>query len=303
VLKRLFGVVPVVFGVLLLTFLLVHLVPGDPVEVMLGESASSADRSQLRAELGLDKPLPLQFANYLSRLAQGDFGNSIHSREPVSAMLAERLPATIRLALLALAIAIAIGLPLGIIAALRANRWPDRIATLTSLTFSAMPHFWLGPLLMMVFALWLGWLPVSGMESSASIVLPALTLGFGLSAILTRMTRASLLEVLNEDFVRTARAKGLREHQVILGHALRAALLPVVTILGLQLGGLLAGTVITETVFGWDGIGRLLVESIEKRDYPVTQACVLVIALIYVLVNLCTDLLYAQLDPRVRYSR
>lgn len=302
-LKRLLGVVPVVFGVLLLTFLLVHLVPGDPVEVMLGESASSADRSQLRAELGLDRPIHVQFGAYLGRLAQGDFGHSIHTRAPVSQMLAERLPATMRLALLALAIAIAIGLPLGIIAALKANRWPDKLATFSSLTLSAMPHFWLGPLLMMVFALWLGWLPVSGMDSAGSIVLPALTLGFGLSAILTRMTRASLLEVLNEDFVRTARAKGLPERQVILGHALRAGLLPVVTIVGLQLGSLLAGTVITETVFGWDGIGRLLVESIEKRDYPVTQACVLVIALIYVLVNLFTDLLYTQLDPRVRYSR
>lgn len=301
-LKRLLGVIPVVFGVLLLTFLLVHLVPGDPVEVMLGESASSADRTQLRAELGLDRPVMVQFGRYLTKLAQGDFGNSIHSREPVSNMLAERLPATIRLAFLALAIAITIGLPLGIIAALRANRWPDKLATLTSLTLSAMPHFWLGPLLMMVFALWLGWLPVSGMESQASIILPALTLGFGLSAILTRMTRASLLEVLNEDYVRTARAKGLQERDVILRHALRAALLPVVTIVGLQLGGLLAGTVITETVFGWDGVGRLLVESIEKRDYPVTQACVLVIALIYVLVNLLTDLAYSRLDPRVRYS-
>jgi peptide/nickel transport system permease protein len=165
-----------------------------------------------------------------------------------------------------------------------------------------MPHFWLGPLLMLVFALWLGWLPVSGMEHASSIVLPAMTLGFGLAAILTRMTRASLLEVLNEDFVRTARAKGLSEQAVILHHALRAALLPIITVLGLQLGSLLAGAVITETVFGWDGIGRLLVESIEKRDYPVTQACVLVIALSYVLINLATDLLYAKLDPRLRFA-
>jgi peptide/nickel transport system permease protein len=300
--KRLLGVLPVVFGVLLLTFLLVHLVPGDPVEVMLGESASGADRAQLRAELGLDRPLIVQFGQYLAKLAQGDFGTSIHSGKPISELLAERFPATIRLALLALFIAICIGLPLGVFAALKANRWPDYAATTLSLTLSAMPHFWLGPLLMLVFALWLGWLPVSGMDSPASIILPALTLGFGLAAILTRMTRASLLEVLNEDFVRTARAKGLDESTVILGHALRAALLPVVTVVGLQMGSLLAGTVITETVFAWDGIGRLLVESIEKRDYPVTQACVLVIALSYVLVNLCTDLLYARLDPRVRFS-
>jgi ABC-type dipeptide/oligopeptide/nickel transport system permease component len=300
--KRLFGILPVVFGVLLLTFMLVHLVPGDPVEVMLGESASGADRAQLRAELGLDQPVIVQFGQYLAKLAQGDFGTSIHSSEPISALLAQRFPATIKLALLALLIAVSIGLPLGILAALKANRWPDRLATTVSLTLSAMPHFWLGPLLMLVFALWLGWLPVSGMDGPASIFLPALTLGFGLAAILTRMTRASLLEVLNEDFVRTARAKGLDESTVILGHALRAALLPVVTVLGLQMGSLLAGTVITETVFAWDGIGRLLVESIEKRDYPVTQACVLVIALSYVLVNLCTDLLYARLDPRVRFA-
>lgn len=300
--KRLAGIVPVVFGVLLLTFLLVHLVPGDPVEVMLGESATSADRSALRAELGLDQPLPLQFAEYLGKLAQGDFGRSIHSHAAISGLLAERIPATARLALLSLGLAIAIGLPLGIVAALRYRRWPDRIATISALTLSAMPHFWLGPLLMLVFALWLGWLPISGMENGGSIVLPALTLASGLAAILTRMTRASLLEVLSEDFVRTARAKGLPERSVILRHALKAALLPVVTVVGLQLGSLLAGAVITETVFGWDGVGRLLVESIEKRDYPVTQACVLVIALTYVLVNLLTDLAYARLDPRVRFS-
>lgn len=298
-LKRLLAVIPVVFGVLLLTFLLVHLIPGDPVEVMLGESATSADRTQLRADLGLDQPLPTQFVNYLAKLAHGDFGRSIHSHNAISTVLAERIPATAKLALLALAMALLIGLPLGIVAALHHLRWPDRLATLSSLTLSAMPHFWLGPLLMLVFALWLGWLPVSGMESYSSIFLPALTLACGLAAILTRMTRASLLETLNEDFVRTARAKGLPERLVVLRHALQPALLPVVTVIGLQLGSLLAGAVITETVFGWEGIGRLLVESIEKRDYPVTQACVLVIALTYVLVNLVTDLTYGRLDPRV----
>lgn len=301
-LKRLLRAVPVVFGVLLLTFLLVHLVPGDPVEVMLGESASAADRVALRAELGMDRPLPRQFADYLGRLAQGDFGRSIHSHAEISGLLAERLPATAVLALLSLSLALAAGVPLGIVAALCHNRWPDRLATLSALTLSAMPHFWLGPLLMLVFAVWLGWLPVSGMESAASIVLPAVTLASGLAAILTRMTRASLLEVLNEDFVRTARAKGLPERVVILRHALRPALLPVLTVAGLQLGSLLAGAVITETVFGWDGVGRLLVESIEKRDYPVTQACVLVIALGYVAVNRLTDLAYVRLDPRVRFT-
>jgi peptide/nickel transport system permease protein len=267
---------------------------------MLGESATSADRTQLRADLGLDQPLPTQFVSYLSKLAKGDFGRSIHSHSEISTLLAERIPATAKLALLALLIALVIGLPLGIVAALNHLQWPDRAATLTSLALSAMPHFWLGPLLMLVFALWLGWLPVSGMESSTSILLPALTLACGLAAILTRMTRASLLETLSEDFVRTARAKGLPERLVVLRHALKPALLPVVTVIGLQLGSLLAGAAITETVFGWEGIGRLLVESIEKRDYPVTQACVLVIALTYVLVNLLTDLAYSQLDPRAR---
>ena len=301
--KRLLDIIPVVFGVLLLTFLLVHLIPGDPVEVMLGESATSADRTQLRADLGLNQPLPVQFAKYLGKLSKGDFGRSIHTKTPISQLLAERIPNTAKLAFLALIIAITIGLPLGVIAALNANNWLDKIATTFSLTLSAMPNFWLGPLMMMVFALWLGWLPVSGMESTTSIVLPALTLGFGLAAILTRMTRASLLEVLHEDFVRTARAKGLTENAVIIRHALRAALLPIITVLGLQLGSLLAGAVITETVFSWDGIGRLLVESIEKRDYPVTQACVLVVALSYVVINLVTDLIYTQVDPRVRFTQ
>ena len=300
--KRLLGVIPVVFGVVLLTFLLVHAVPGDPIEVMLGESASSADRMQLRADLGLDQPIYVQFGVYLNKLAHGDLGVSIHSKKPIIDLLAERLPATAKLALLALSFAIFIGLLLGIIAALKANQWPDKLANLLSLSISAMPHFWMGPMLMMVFALWLGLLPVSGMESGAAIILPALTLGFGLAAILTRMTRASMLEVLHEDFIRTARAKGLTEHVVILRHALRAALLPIVTVIGLQLGSLLAGTVITETIFSWDGIGRLLVESIEKRDYPVTQACVLVVALLYVMINLATDIIYTKIDPRVRFA-
>ena len=301
-LKRLFGTIPVIFGVLLLTFVLVHSIPGDPVEVMLGETAASADREVLRQNLGLDEPLPIQFFQYVAKVAQGDLGVSIHSKKPIVDLLAERLPATMKLAALALIIAISIGVPLGIVAALKVDLWADNLATVLSLTVSAMPHFWLGPLLMMVFALWLGLLPVSGMDANTSIILPALTLGFGLAAILTRMTRASMLEVLHEDFIRTARAKGLREKTVILKHALRAALLPIVTVLGLQLGSLLAGTVITETVFAWDGIGRLLVESIEKRDYPVTQACVLVIALTYVFVNLLTDIIYTRIDPRVRFS-
>jgi peptide/nickel transport system permease protein len=299
-LKHFFSFFTVIFGVLLLTFLLIHLVPGDPVDVMLGESASSADRAQLSEDLGLNQPIISQFGSYLGKLAHGNFGQSIHTKTPIIDMLKARYPATLKLALLALLIGLSIGVPLGVWAALKNGHWQDLMVTIVSVRFSAMPAFWLGPILMLIFAVWLGWLPVSGMDSHTSIILPAVTLGLGLSAILTRMTRTSLLEVLNDDYIRTARAKGLSEKTVIMRHALRAALLPIITIVGLQMGSLLAGTVITETIFSWDGIGRLLVESIEKRDYPVTQACVLVVALSYVIVNLVTDILYRFADPRTR---
>ena len=298
--KKLLSFASVIFGVLLLTFLLIHAVPGDPVDVMLGESASVADRQSLHADLGLNQPLITQFGSYIQKLSQGDFGTSIHTKTPIIDLLKARYPATLKLAGLALLIGICIGVPLGVWAALKAGHWQDLMVTIISVRFSAMPAFWLGPILMLIFAVWLGWLPVSGMDSAQSIILPAVTLGLGLSAILTRMTRTSLLEVLNDDYIRTARAKGLSEKTVIIRHALRAALLPIITIIGLQMGSLLAGTVITETVFSWDGIGRLLVESIEKRDYPVTQACVLVVALSYVLVNAFTDICYRIADPRVR---
>ena len=301
-LKQLSSFCIVIFGVLSLTFLLIHLIPGDSVEVMLGESASVADRVQLRADLGLNQPLIQQFGTYLAKITHGDFGKSIHSKTPIIELIKTRYPATLKLAFLSLLIGLSIGIPLGIYAALKAGHWQDFVVTIVSVRLSAMPAFWLGPMLMLIFAVWLGWLPVSGMDSNASILLPAMTLGFGLSAILTRMTRTSLLEVLNDDYIRTARAKGLTEPNVILRHALRAALLPIITIVGLQMGSLFAGTVITETIFSWDGIGRLLVESIEKRDYPVTQACVLIVALSYVLVNLFTDVLYRLSDPRVKFG-
>jgi len=292
----------VIFGVLVLTFLLIHLVPGDPVEVMLGDSASVTDREALRDQLGLNEPLLVQFGTYLNKLLHGDLGQSIHTKTPIIELFKARYPVSIKLALLSLLIGIVIGVPLGVYAALKAGHWQDLVVTIVSVRLSAMPVFWLGPMLMLVFAVWLGWVPVSGMDQSTSIILPALTLGFGLSAILTRMTRTSLLEVLNEDFIRTARAKGLSERKVIFGHALRAALLPIVTIVGLQMGSLLAGTVITETIFSWDGVGRLLVESIEKRDYPVTQACVLAVALSYVVINLLTDIVYRLVDPRMKHA-
>lgn len=301
--SRLFGFFTVILGVLVLTFLLIHLVPGDPVEVMLGDSASVTDREALREQLGLNQPLLTQFGTYLNKLAHGDLGHSIHTKTPIIELFKARYPASVKLALLSLLIGLIIGIPLGVYAALKAGRWQDIVVTIISVRLSAMPVFWLGPMLMLVFAVWLGWLPVSGMDEPTSIILPALTLGFGLSAILTRMTRTSLLEVLNDDFIRTARAKGLSENVVIFRHALRAALLPIVTIFGLQMGSLLAGTVITETIFSWDGIGRLLVESIEKRDYPVTQACVLAVALSYVVINLLTDVVYRLVDPRMKHGQ
>jgi peptide/nickel transport system permease protein len=300
--QKILHVSVVVFGILILTFWLLHLVPGDPVEVMLGESATQTDREALRTELGLNQPILKQFGTYLTNIIQGDLGRSIHTQVSISHMIAARYPVTLKLALLALMIGIFVGVPLGILAALRARSWVDMAVMIVSVRISAMPAFWLGPVLMLIFAVWLGWLPVSGMETPSHIILPAVTLGLGLSAILTRMTRTSLLEVLSEDFIRTARAKGLAERNVILRHALRAALLPLITIVGLQMGSLLAGAVITETIFSWDGIGKLLVESIEKRDYPVTQACVLVIALSYVVVNSVTDFMYGLADPRVRAS-
>ncbi|MDG1074458.1 MAG: ABC transporter permease [Methylophilaceae bacterium] len=301
--RRFYQLFTVIFGVLVLTFLLIHLVPGDPVEVMLGESASLADRAALRAQLGLNQPLLSQFGHYVNQLAHGDLGQSIQTKMPIVDLFKTRYPASIQLALLAMVIGLLIGVPLGIYAALKAGQWQDLVVTLISVRLAAMPVFWLGPILMLVFAVWLGWLPVSGMGEPAAIMLPALTLGLGLSAILTRMTRTSLLEVLNEDFIRTARAKGLSERTVVMRHALRAALLPIVTIVGLQMGSLLAGTVITETIFSWDGVGRLLVDSIEKRDYPVTQACVLAVALSYVLINFATDMVYRFVDPRMRLAR
>jgi peptide/nickel transport system permease protein len=299
-LTRLGSALIVLFGVSLLVFLLIHLIPGDPVEVMLGEASAPADRAALRHALGLDQPVYVQLLDYYRHLFQFDLGQSLYSQRPITEILLERFPATLELAAAGLAIALLIALPLGTLAAVRRDTAWDGGAMTFALLGISIPHFWLGPLLILVFSLWLGWLPVSGREEAASLVLPALTLGAALAAILSRMLRATLLEVLGEDFIRTARAKGLTERAVIFKHALRNALLPVITLLGLQLGALLAGAVITETVFSWPGIGQLTVESIHRRDYPVVQACVLLISLGYVAVNTFTDLVYARLDPRIR---
>jgi peptide/nickel transport system permease protein len=299
-LSRLASAALVVFGVSLLVFLLIHLIPGDPVEVMLGEGSQAADREALRRALGLDLPLYVQMLEYYRGLLSFDLGESLYSRRPIADILIERLPATIELAAAGLLVALIIAVPLGVLAAVRSNTAWDGGAMIFSMLGISIPNFLMGPLLILLFALWLGWLPVSGREEAGSIVLPALTLGTALAAILSRMIRATLLETLGEDYVRTARAKGLPWRMVIFKHALRNALLPVITLLGLQLGALLGGTVITEIVFSWPGIGQLTIESIHRRDYPVVQACVLLISVSYVLVNTLTDLAYAWLDPRVR---
>jgi peptide/nickel transport system permease protein len=301
-LRRLAAAFGVVLGVVLLTSVLIHLVPGDPVELMLGESATAGDRAALRARLGLDRPVHEQVLSQLSRLSRLDLGESLHSRRPVGALVAERLPATVELAVAALAVAVAVAIPLGILAARRRGGPADGAAMGLALLGLSVPSFWLGPLLILVFSVGLGWTPVSGREGWSSLVLPTLTLGTGMAAVLARMLRGSLLETLSEDYVRTARAKGLPEGEVIRRHALRNAALPVVTVFGMQAGALLAGAVITETVFAWPGIGSLLVEAIARRDYPVVQGCVLLISTSYVLVNALTDLAYAWLDPRVRVA-
>jgi ABC-type dipeptide/oligopeptide/nickel transport system permease component len=290
----------VMLGACTLVFLLIHLVPGDPVEAMLGETAHPADREAMRRALGLDAPLWRQYVDYLGGLVQLDMGESLRDQRPVSAILGERLPATLMLAVASLLLAVAIAVPLGVIAAHHHNSTLDSLVMGFSLLGVAVPNFWLGPLLILVFSLWLGLTPVSGMQHPASLILPAVTLGTGLAAVLARMVRSSVLEVLAEDYVRTARAKGLSERAVMRRHALRNAWLPVLTLLGLQLGALLGGAVITETVFAWPGIGSLLIEAIQARDFPIVQGAVLLIAALYVLVNTATDLAYLLADPRVR---
>jgi peptide/nickel transport system permease protein len=302
-LARLFSAVWVTFGVVSLVFFLIHWVPGDPVEVMLGESAAAADREALTHALGLDQPLWLQWGRFLGGLPVGDLGQSLYYQEAVSALLAQRFAATAELAAAALAIAVLIAIPAGVLAAARRGSAWDLGAMGFSLLGVSIPNFWLGPLLVMAFSLGLGWFPVSGRGAPLSLVLPAVTLGTALAAVLSRMIRSSLLEVMHEDFIRTARAKGLSPWQVWVRHGLRNAWLPVLTVLGMQLGALLGGAVITETVFNWPGIGSLLVESIQRRDYPVVQGAVLVISLCYVVINLATDLLYARIDPRIRLGQ
>ncbi len=298
--SRLAGAAVVALGVSCLVFALLHLVPGDPVEIMLGEYAGAADRLALRSRLGLDRPLAEQWMRFVVGVLHGDLGSSLVSGRPVAALLGEHVGYTVILALAALMLAALVGLPLGVAAALGAGRMWDAVASILAVLGMSAPSFVLGPLLIIVFAVQLGWFPVGGANEPASLVLPAVTLASGLAAVLTRMTRAAVLEALLLPHVQAARARGLGEWVVVLGHVCRNAALPVVTVLGLQLGALLGGAVVTETVFNWPGLGQLLIESIQRRDYPVVQGAVLLIALTYIVVNGVVDLLYTRIDPRIQ---
>ncbi len=298
--RRLLALPAVLLAAVTLVFVFIHAIPGDPIEVALGETARPADKEALRKHWGLDRPVAEQYVLYVRGLFRGDLGYSYSSRRPVSELVRKSLPKTLYLAAVAMVIALAIALPLGVLAALRANGPVDRLSTGLALLGVSIPNFWLGILLIQLFAVRLDWLPVSGFSGLTSVLLPAFTLGASLAGILTRMTRSSLLDTLGQDYVRVARAKGLPESSVVLRHALRNSLIPVVTLSGLQFGALLAGAVVTEKVFAWPGIGTLLIHSGVARDYPLLQGCILMIAATYVVVNLATDLLYGWIHPQVR---
>jgi len=299
---RILLTLPALWLIVTLVFLLAHIIPGDPVQQMLGEGARAEDLQQLRHSLGLDRPVPAQYAHYLVGLLHGDLGESFRFQEPVARVVLSHYPATLELAVFGLLVCVAIGIPAGMLAAERRGTPIDHAVGVFTLFGLSVPNFALGPVLILIFSVILGWLPVSGRGGPAHLILPAITLGGALAAILTRMVRTSVIEELSSDYVRTARAKGLSESQVLFRHAFRNALIPILTILGLQFGTLLAGTIVTETIFSWPGIGRLAVQAISARDYPLLQGCILLIAVSYVAVNLLTDVLSALVDPRVRFE-
>jgi ABC-type dipeptide/oligopeptide/nickel transport system permease component len=299
---RLLFALPALWLILTMVFLLAHIVPGDPVAQMLGEGARAEDLTQLRHALGLDLPLPVQYGRYLAGVLHGNLGESFRFQQPVLKVVAEHYPATLELAIVALLICALIGIPAGVLAAHKRGERTDHAVGVLTLFGLSVPNFALGPVLILLFSVVLGLLPVSGRGGVSHLILPAFTLGAALAAILTRMVRTSVIEELSADYVRTARAKGVSESGVLFRHALRNALIPILTILGLQFGTLLAGTIVTESIFSWPGIGRLAVQAIGARDYPLLQGCILLIAVSYVFVNLLTDLVYALVDPRVRFE-
>ncbi len=302
VLRRLVLAVPTLVGVTLVVFALIRLVPGDPARLVLGLQASEEEVQRLRVQLGLDQPLPVQYARFLARLLQGDLGRSVVTGEPVLREIGARLPATVQLAVTSTVVATLAGVAAGVVSATRQYSWWDYAVMTVALFGISLPVFWLGLMLMLLFSVHLRWLPAGGYGTPAHLVLPTVTLAAFSVAIIARMTRSSLLEVLHQDYVRTAWAKGLSSRAVVLRHALKNALIPVVTVIGLQFGGLLGGAILTETVFAWPGMGRLLVGAIVARDYPVVQGTVLVFAALFTLVNLAVDVLYAYVDPRIHYG-
>ena len=298
--KRLLYMIPVVWLVVSLVFLLIHIVPGDPIAQMLGEGASITDVQAARHVYGLDQPLGTQYVNYWKGVVHGNLGQSIRFSEPVTRLILQRYPFTLRLTFAALAVALLLAIPAGVRSARRRDRWDDRLISAVSLLGLSFPNFALGPILILFFAIFLGVLPVSGAGTWMHLILPAVTLGAALAAILTRMVRTAMLEELGQDYIRTARAKGLPERTVVYRHALRNALIPVLTVVGLQFGALLAGAIVTETIFSWPGLGRLTIQSISNRDYAVVQGCILAIGLTYVAVNFLTDIAYSFANPRIR---
>ena len=301
IIRRLLQMVPITLGILTLVFSLIHLIPGDPAAAVAGEGARPEDIAQVRAELGLDQPLWKQYVTYLGNVAHGDLGRSFRTHEKVSKEILARYPATIQLAMGAMFVALIVAFPLGIISAIYRNSWIDNVARFFALIGVSMPSFWFGPLLIIAFAINHHWFPVSGREEGLkSIVLPSVTMGLALAAILTRMIRVSLAEELNQLYVTTAIAKGVTRAKAIFRHALKNALIPVITVLALQFGSLLTGAIITEQIFSWPGLGRLLIQSINTRDYPQVQASILVIAVTYIMVNFLSDLLYGVVDPRIK---
>ena len=298
--RRVALTLPVTWIVVTLVFGLIHLVPGDPIAQMLGEGASVTEVARLRHELKLDLPIMEQYKTYLIGLYHGNLGMSFRDQQPVMASIKARYPATIQLAVAALVLSLLFAIPAGVLSAIRQRRFADRALGLVSLLGVSLPNFALGPLLILLFSIMLGLLPVSGRNGLSHLILPAATLSLGLSAMTMRMVRSSMLEEIHQDYVRTARAKGLKERTVLLKHALRNGLIPVITILGLQMGSLLAGAIITETIFSWPGLGRLTIQAINSRDYPLAQGCILTISLTYIFVNLITDLMYSVVDPRIR---
>jgi peptide/nickel transport system permease protein len=301
-LRRLLMALPVVWIVVTLVFGLIHMVPGDPVALMLGEGASVAEVEGLRHELGLDRPVLEQYRTYMTGLMRGDLGTSFRNQETVTSAIVQRYPATVELAIASMIFSVIVSVPFGVISAVHHGRAADRAISFVSLFGVSLPNFVLGPLLILFFSIMLGLLPVSGRDGFSHLVLPAVTLGGGLAALMTRMVRGSMLEEIRQDYVRTARAKGLAERAILFGHALRNGLLPVITLLGLNAGALLAGAFVTEPIFSWPGLGRLTIQAINARDYPLVQGCILTIALTYILINLATDVLYSAVDPRIRYD-